>query len=277
MLNNQLLVHIETSSYCNAKCSMCPHSIMPRKNRSMDDKTFYKIVSQLKDLPVNNVMLSLMGEPLLDPQIIERISKVTSLGYRTRITTNASMLTKKMSEELLLSGLSEIYVSFNGGDSLAHNKMMNFSKPLYEECKQNLTELAALNKGRMQMHLNCLVDDDQPVNILEFRNYWQSQGYLVDVSRPVAWHKAQNNNGIDINYPCQLLFSQIFIDCDGNVIACCRDYKSSIKFGNINHENLYNIWHGEKISKFRKSHLKGDAGNFDICNACELAKKFNFF
>lgn len=277
-IRNNLYVHIETTSYCNAKCTMCPHSIMPRKNRYMDDITFNKIVTQLKDIPVKYVMLSLMGEPLIDSNIVDKIKKISSLGYRTRITTNASMLTKEIGAKLLSSGLSEIYVSFNGGNSQAHNEMMNFPKPMYDVCKQNMIDFAMLNNGRILMHLNCLVDDKKILNNNEFSEYWQSHGFLVDISCPAAWHKAhKKNEGRDFYYPCQLLFSQIFIDCEGNVIACCRDYKSRIKFGNINNEDLYSIWHGEKISEFRKSHLKGDAGKAGVCTECELAKNYNLF
>jgi radical SAM protein with 4Fe4S-binding SPASM domain len=243
----------------------------------MDDDTFNKILSQLKELPVKYVMLSLMGEPLLDSHIVDKIAKISSLGYRTRITTNASMLTKELGAKLLSSGLSEIFVSFNGGKKQTHNEMMNFPMPMYEVCRQNLIDFSILNNGRILMHLNCLVDDKESFNNYEFSEYWQSHGFLVDISSPAAWHKALKSNGRDFYYPCQLLFSQIFIDCDGNAIACCRDYKSRIQFGNVNNEDLYSIWHGKKISEFRKSHLKGYAAKTGICTECELAKNFNLF
>jgi MoaA/NifB/PqqE/SkfB family radical SAM enzyme len=66
---------IETSSLCNAACLMCPYRSLKRARKIMDQPTWEMIISRLKKekLLINKVFFSGMGEPLIDPDLINRI------------------------------------------------------------------------------------------------------------------------------------------------------------------------------------------------------------
>ena len=107
---------IETINRCNARCVMCGIDFSSKKKTGMDAALFDKITQEIghyKD-HVEKVMLYLDGEPLLDKNISLRISKMKQVGVkRVNIASNASLLNSKKAEELLNSGLDEIYITID--------------------------------------------------------------------------------------------------------------------------------------------------------------------
>jgi radical SAM protein with 4Fe4S-binding SPASM domain len=247
----------------------------------MDDSVFKNILYQLADFPIERINLSIIGEPLLDPKIYERIYAFNSLEYTTRIVTNASILSPSASEKLIKAGLSELFVSLNGYNTNSHQRMMRFPFPYYERCIENLLAFAELNRtishGRVRMHLSCLLEWDMELSEVEhFQSYWQFYGFETYIGRPVLWHRASRNSvGSELYYPCPYIFSELAIDCTGRVIGCCRDYQSSIILGNCREESLKAIWTGNTARAIRNAHLKGAASEIPLCALCEIPQEIN--
>ncbi|MBN2421473.1 SPASM domain-containing protein, partial [Candidatus Woesearchaeota archaeon] len=61
--------------------------------------------------------------------------------------------------------------------------------------------------------------------------------------------------------------NDVNIDYEGNVVLCCNDYFSSIKFGNVKKEKLIDIWNKPNYRKIREDLEKG-IFNLDICKKC---------
>jgi radical SAM protein with 4Fe4S-binding SPASM domain len=59
----------------------------------------------------------------------------------------------------------------------------------------------------------------------------------------------------------------VTIDYDGNVILCCNDYFSSIKFGNIKEQKFLDIWFSDKYKTLRKQ-LRKKQYRLPICLKC---------
>lgn len=60
-------INLETSSKCNRKCSYCPNAQYDRGNLFMEDKTFYKIIDELKELVyIGKICFAFFNEPFLD-------------------------------------------------------------------------------------------------------------------------------------------------------------------------------------------------------------------
>ena len=107
-------VRIEVTNLCNARCVICPREKMTRPLRTMRNDTFFDLVMQSFKLGAKMISPFGYGEPLLDPGLCEKISYCTSLGLKTFITTNASLLDCDKAFDLLNSGLSNIRFSFHG-------------------------------------------------------------------------------------------------------------------------------------------------------------------
>ncbi|MFX1453246.1 MAG: SPASM domain-containing protein, partial [Promethearchaeota archaeon] len=72
-----------------------------------------------------------------------------------------------------------------------------------------------------------------------------------------------------VNYKprCDLYDNPLVIDYDGNVILCCNDYLSSIKFGNLEKKSLMSIWNSKNYRKIRRQ-LRKQIYSLPICKRC---------
>jgi hypothetical protein len=264
------VLSVETTSACNAKCGMCPNPVLPRPRMHMSEAVFAEVLKQLPALNPALVILSMIGEPLLDPGIRARVKAVAALGFRTRIVTNASLLDEAAAAGLIGAGLAELHASLNGWDAAEHQELMNFAEPCRERCEQNLKRFAAKSAGRVKLHLNILSRRPPPQGALGLTlRRWRGLGYDVDYSKPAPWHKARPGTGR--RYPCRLLFSELFVDSRGSVSACCRDYGDSLSVGSVMETTLSALWRGEKLQRLRRLHLDGEAGALPVCAGCTLS------
>jgi len=102
-------VQIEITNECNLNCRMCPRTDLKVPIKSMRLNTYKKIVNKLTG--VNELILTGWGEPLFHRQIIEMVKYAKKKGFRVRLTTNGTLLTKTLQDELLNSGIDEITFS----------------------------------------------------------------------------------------------------------------------------------------------------------------------
>src|SRR4030067_357748 len=59
-------VIVETTSYCNLRCIICPYPLLKRTKGDMDIKIFKKIVDEIQEEnPSTGLWVAIMGEPLL--------------------------------------------------------------------------------------------------------------------------------------------------------------------------------------------------------------------
>ena len=71
--------------------------------------------------------------------------------------------------------------------------------------------------------------------------------------------------------PCWELYRKLYIMSDGNVGVCAsRDIEGEINIGNINSNNLTDIWRGKKLNQFRSNWKKGILPK--VCIKCDRYK-----
>lgn len=122
-----LCVGIEPTNLCNFKCVMCYHGnneyaeeAKPLKNMEWD--IFLKVLSDLKNWTddagekIKLLKLYDLGEPLLHPRFCDMLKAVkdADVAEQVEITTNASLLTREISEKLVEHGLDIIRISVYG-------------------------------------------------------------------------------------------------------------------------------------------------------------------
>lgn len=232
-----------------------------------------------RGLPIERVHLSVIGEPLLHPKIFDRICRISLLGFKTRIFTNASLMDKTKGLKLIESGLTEISISLNGFNTDSHQRMMGFMTPYYERCISNILDFTELNQGRVRMKMSCLLEPLPDANKIDgFLRFWEAKGIECYVGVPVPWHR-QTSEEVRLGpiYPCPYIFSELVVSCQGNVIGCCRDYRAQVILGSVMVESLTQIWNGEKMKRFRREHFRGNANKIPLCSHCETPLNIDFF
>ncbi|MEK6893415.1 MAG: radical SAM/SPASM domain-containing protein [Nanoarchaeota archaeon] len=271
------ILQIENTNFCNARCIMCPHTIMKRKNKVMSEKDFIEICKNvMKYENIKLVILSGFGEPFVDSAIDKKIKWLNENYPKTDIDiyTNASLLNEELTEKLLKLKIHKINFSINGTEK-TYKKIMDLN---YEKTKGKIINFLdrkkelKLNYPLTNISLMILKENNKEIEkIIEF---WKNRADSVMAYMPSDW---AGSIGIDFvtktpfkerRWPCQVLWSTITADVDGNVIMCCRDYESMVKFGNLKRQNIREIRTSKKFRDLLDKQAKGDYKT-PICVRCD--------
>ncbi|MEK8019692.1 MAG: radical SAM protein, partial [Candidatus Parabeggiatoa sp.] len=112
------IVNIETSTYCNRKCSYCPVSLdESRKNQVyMTDELFHKILSELESINYSStIVFNLYNEPLADNHIYLKIKQVReSLPHAfLMFNSNGDYVESDTLNKLSKIGLNALFVTLH--------------------------------------------------------------------------------------------------------------------------------------------------------------------
>jgi radical SAM protein with 4Fe4S-binding SPASM domain len=74
---------------------------------------------------------------------------------------------------------------------------------------------------------------------------------------PEKFGKPRTEKTKDHRYPCDLLWTAIYISAEGNVLYCCHDYKKTSNLPSIMDKHLSDIW-CEDVSREREKHINNN-------------------
>ena len=106
---------------CNLQCIMCPWHEMRTPHLDMAWETYEKIAVAFKE--VTEIDLSGGGEPTMHPLLLRMIELAKESGCTAGFSTNATLLTPKLSEELIRIGLDWIAFSIDGATEQTYEKI----------------------------------------------------------------------------------------------------------------------------------------------------------
>jgi radical SAM protein with 4Fe4S-binding SPASM domain len=271
------ILQIENTNLCNARCIMCPHRIMKREKKVMDLASFKKIVENvLKYEKIERLTISGFGEPFLDVNFLKKIDFINEKypDLKIDIYTNASMLTRELTDNLLRKKIDRITFSINGteknyGEIMGLNYGKTKSKVLY------FLERKKKTKSKLLCNISLVIIEENEKDVSNFIKFWSPLADSVRAYVPSDWAGALKNVKIiskkrlkKRRWPCFVLWNTVTVDVKGNVIMCCRDYESNVKFGNLLKNNIKEI---RESKKFKILLDKQARGNYftPVCAACD--------
>jgi cyclic pyranopterin phosphate synthase len=105
-------LRISITNRCNVRCFYCHHDGIIPQSYEMTADEIYKVAKIAADIGVRKIRLS-GGEPLIRDDIVEIVSKISSIGFKDiALTTNGTLL-GKYAHELKQAGLNRVNVSFD--------------------------------------------------------------------------------------------------------------------------------------------------------------------
>jgi len=109
------MVYWKVTSLCNLKCRHCYNAktmkLVGRKDLNLED--MLKIADDIGDSIVPHVIIT-GGEPLIRKDIFQIISRLNKWGVHTTLTTNGTLINKKVIKKLIYAGLNDINISLDG-------------------------------------------------------------------------------------------------------------------------------------------------------------------
>jgi len=229
-------IYIENTNKCNSHCIMCPREKHVRKQGVMGYALYEKLIQEIARFKkeVERVHLHNYGEPLLDKEFLRKIKPAKSSGIKhVYFVTNASLLTEKISCELVGSGADEFKISFNGTDPLTYNSTMQGLD--FDRTLQNILNFIRIRREagsqRPRIIIQYIPQGSNGARSAEFKKLFHK---VIDASAGdslmvVSLHnygggKTYCSLRRDDRRVCPFPWEIMMILWDGRVSTCCMDY-----------------------------------------------------
>ena len=281
---------IEATSACNFQCTMCPRTEMIEnktywKIENFNFTTYCKIIDKGVPNGLKSIKFQYLGEPLVNKNLVKMIKYAKDKGVvDVMFNTNASLLTEKKAVEIIKSGVDKVFFSFDSPYKEQFNKIR--VKGDYDEVLTNIKNFMRIKK---ELKSDTPITRVQMVLMKETKEEWEDFQKLfkgvVDTIAGVDYldhgqQKLQKEKGMvkldgkknNKRFCCPQLWQRMFVHPDGVVTPCCIDSNRDLKMGNINDNNLKDIWHNKKYQKIRKLHRDGRIDEIPTCKKCALAQ-----
>lgn len=269
-------IYIEITNKCNLNCSFCSIDNNIKREMSLDE--FELVLNKINNY-TDYIYLHVKGEPLIHSKFKEILELCKKYNKQVNITTNGTLLKKKVIDILHSNIVRQINISMQ---SLTNDKYLN---DILESVKYILdnsniqlvfrfwalknNEFTNLEKIAIEniiefFHLNknILNEIKNDKNIKLLNNLYLNKNNLFE------WPNLESNHYNELGH-CYGLKTHIGILVDGTVVPCCLDSKGIINLGNIFNNNLSSILDSNQV----KNIIKGFNDN-KVCE--ELCKHCNF-
>jgi len=281
---------VEPTTSCNLGCPECftTQPDFTRPKGMLTSETFEMILSQAAR-HVFYLNLYFQGEPFLNKNLIDYILSGKRAGMYVAISTNGHFLDPSNAERIIYSSLDRLIVSLDGADAETYNLYRKGGD--FESVVKGIKTVVELKKKKNSrnpfIELQFVVTRKNQSQRKEFINLGKELGVdkttlktfqLLNLHQAREWlpdsnsrYSISGDGSVKIRNKlrnrCFRMWSSCVITWEGNVIPCCFDKNASRIMGNINRQNLYEIWSNKEYSDFRKK-VFSERKKIDICCNC---------
>lgn len=262
-------VMIETATYCNGRCIICPASEISKElpQGKISWELYKKIIDECSGYKVQTFYPYLTNEPLLDEDIIERLVYARNKMPKTEIvlSTNASLLTTDKIPKLcnLVDMIIFHVAGINKQDYERIMPGLNFNETVANI--ENFINYNRKNGYKTKMMVREIITNDHVFGkspIGKFRekfDFWRKKGIVWTYSLffdragnvgPFGHsdYKIKRKMGCPFwHYPLR----NIHILFNGEVVLCCMDCRREVILGNVKDKSIYDIWNSGLYNEVR--------------------------
>jgi len=313
---NPIIYNIETTNACNMRCQMCPRTtMMTRKIETLPINLFIKIVDQIKphqksdwtdwekyaearyhvsprDMSENNFFLYIIpkiiqlhgyGDPLLDPNIGKCVKILNERGFHSYFSCNPTNINIDKTIEMFENGLDYIKYSIESTEDLRHKEIRGEASNFTESYKKIL-ELLDLKKqrGYKTTIVITMIDVNKEDQLEQYNKLKEAfkdlDVYIYFKSEDQQWYRKDYHGTKAIHWSevCKHAWMSTTIKSNGEVAMCMEDFNNEIILGDVSKNSLYDIWNGEKYSKFRRDNMNLTPG-LKCVEKCDMKLMGEYF
>jgi len=297
-------VQIESSSKCNLSCPACSHARETGNGQHLTLAELQKILRWLELKPFS-IILSGIGEPLLNPQFFEMVEILSAENISCEFFTNGTMFTHRINAALLsCPNIRSIAISLDGARKNTFESLRagaDFDRWKLLVCqfveaaeqrrplpiltsthtvlaKSNFDEveeivLLGAQMGFGRMHFLDLVPVDKVAGSLAMSDQQCScvQQRIFEIAKKLKVHVTLDLRRKKIppetEVRCLYPWDYVMVSVNGDIRPCPALFGSDKApvMGNIFQQDFMTIWTGEQFEDFRKTSAQGTN---HFCNFC---------
>lgn len=265
---------IEITTKCNSDCVYCPHSKMERSNQdNMPLETFEKILTKCKNSGVKMILPFLNGEPFLHPDIKQIIRLIKNNDLACYLNTNMTVLNKELVDFLFNVLDSRDCIVMSIDTAIAETYKLMRGNDLFKQRESNMFYFFQkfwLFKEPFKVSLQRVVtkynnsDQEQRAFIDRYFKY-TSRNCDMSSTPLMNWGGKIESEKIASRTFCNRLSRDLTIMIDGRVCLCCIDCNGDEIMGDVNNQNIEEIYNSDKYQQYRINYPYG------LCKNCNGA------
>lgn len=294
-------VYLETTNYCNLKCTFCNRGEVVDKLIHMPLEKWNRVLDKLKDHPIEEAKLMGLGEPFMHPKFskICKMFKDYFPDSRLIVATNAQYKLNDNFKESL-NYIDLLYISIDGYKD-SYEKYRPPAK--WEKLINFLTNLKAVDRKNCKITCNYVVNKENIIDIekidelceeynleelrLNIAQDWSEGSKLDDKIEVSGYSKDQieylkDNFKTNIKGKAPWNFSDCFwvkdglyMTASGDVKVCCLNTDTQ-SIGNIFRDELKFILNSKKINEIRHGCINNEpTEHCKNCSYKELSPLLN--
>lgn len=259
------LADVETVNICDAECLSCQQQFMTKQRGIMSLETFKKIADILKAHCLSIRCMYTTGNPLIDPTLFEKYQYGRQLGIMSPyvgLNTTTSLLTKELHRKIL-DNSDNITLSFfaTGTEFERLTGGLNWKK-----CYDNaIAFIEERDRYRPDYRIFIGCNPVPGSDLKSVKEAFKKYNVTVVSDSEIRWGGKVLTGVIDRLpiYPwirCDGHIGILKIKWNGNIEACCYDFKEETLYANI----LKDDW-----ETIRQTFLAKWQEPFSFCQRCE--------
>jgi len=283
-------VKIELSPRCNLRCAFCSlrtRETQPGVEDDMDFSLFRRITTEMREAGVEEIGAFYLGESFSNPELLVKAVRWCKHDLQfpyVFLTTNGTLASPDVVEEVMRAGLDSLKWSVNAADEAQYAAIMGVKGSLFWRSLANLRDAWRIRQaGELPTRLyasSIRYNDEQDrcmdIMLKHFvlpyvdEHYWlpaysmalraeemrERHGWNVTVGNMGRYDPALgtgNRAGQDV---CWAAFTEGHVRADGHLSACCFGSTDRFDVGDLTRESFLDAWNGAAMQHIRGLHLR---------------------
>ena len=271
-------VYVEITNLCNRNCTFCPGTVRIPKMMSVPE--FEQIARKLTGV-TGYLYYHLMGEPLTHPGLPEMLAIAVSLGFKSQITTNGTLLADR-GQALIDAKIHKVNISVHSFEEGSNEDYVNYINRCLDFADRASQEgiivvLRLWNNG---------YDEGRNISTLDLMKAkfpwdWKEEPKGIRIQNKLFIEHGDRFDWPDLKAPdggdsvfCHGLRDHFGILSNGTVVPCCLDREGAIDLGNIHDRPVEEILSSPR-AKAMVSGFSCRKATEELCRKCGYARRFN--
>ena len=275
-------IDVELNPSCNLKCPQCPISAESPSQKGPSTWTslqeFSDWIPKAVALGLRSLKLNYINEPLIREDLPSFVAKAKEAGVLdVYLSTNGTLLSSSMSEQLIDAGLSRIQISIDATTEETYEKMRPGGS--LRKVQKNVFDLLEIrrqkNKNLPLIRVNFLDSKSNEHELAEFIRKWQGQVDQVGIQQFIQPpHEAgviseESSLKRHSHFRCSFPFKQLVINSEKQILPCCTFWGEKLPLGEFSGiDSLQVAWTSEAMKRLRQVHKDGNYHLIEACRNC---------
>lgn len=241
-------VLMETTSACQLRCKMCAREDSLKKGTlqlgQMEQWLAEKIINEVVSVnPKTRLWFCYFGEPTISKQLWQRIRLAKDKGVETTIiNSNGNLLRPEMSDQLIASGLDEIYIGLDAATAETYAQVR--IRGDYQRVMSNIEYLLRHKPERLKVTVQFGVYEENEHELEDFKKFWADKDVSIFIRPKLTWIGTLSEyfHTQEGRYPCPWIFDSLPIYFNGLVPYCICDWDNRLPSGDIKEQTIQQVW-----------------------------------